>query len=86
MIFSSTVEIKDHNEMFDWQNVFDQPVAFDRIQKNATCQGYDYIPGSLLDYNYFKEYYKMIAIDLSKNKKHVKLIQKQYKKLILQKV
>ena len=26
----------------------------------------DYITGCLLDYNYFKKYYKMIAIDLSK--------------------
>ena len=26
----------------------------------------DYTTGCLLDYNYFKKYYKMIAIDLSK--------------------
>ena len=36
------------------------------IQKNATGQVDDYITGFLLDYNYFKNYYKMIAIDLSK--------------------
>ena len=32
----------------------------------GTCQGHDYATGCLLDYNYFDNYYKMIAIDLSK--------------------
>ena len=31
-----------------------------------TCQGDDYITGFLLDYAYFKNCYKMIVIDLSK--------------------
>ena len=31
-----------------------------------TGQGYDYTTGCLLDYNYFNKYYKLIAIDLSK--------------------
>ena len=30
------------------------------------CQGDDYATGCLLDYNYFKKLYKMVAIDLSK--------------------
>ena len=34
--------------------------------KKSTCQGDDYTIGCLLCYNYFKYYYKMIAIDLSK--------------------
>ena len=34
----------------------------------ATGQGHDYTTGCLLDYGYFKNYYKMIAIDLSKQK------------------
>ena len=29
-------------------------------------QGDDYLTGFLLDYNYFNKYYRMIAIDLSK--------------------
>ena len=54
--------------MIDEQNLFKQPVKFnlityDIIQKNATDQGYDYTTGCLLEYNYFKNYYKMIAID-----------------------
>ena len=35
-----------------------------------------------MDYNYFNKHYKMIAIDVSKQK-HLMLIQKQYKNLIL---
>ena len=57
--------------MIDGQNVFDQPIrnnliTYDNIQKIATARGDDYTTGCLLDYNYFKNYYKMIAIDLSK--------------------
>ena len=40
--------------------------TYDSFQKNATSRGDDYKTGCLLDYNYFKSYYKMIAIDLSK--------------------
>ena len=38
----------------------------ENILKIATGQGDDYTTGCLLDYSYFKENYKMIAIDLSK--------------------
>ena len=36
------------------------------LTKIATDQGDDYTTGCLLDYSYFKDYYKMIAVDLSK--------------------
>ena len=36
------------------------------IRKSATGQGGDYTTGCLLDYLYFKNYYKLIAIYLSK--------------------
>ena len=36
------------------------------IRKILTGQGDDYTSGFLLDFNYFKEHYKMIAADLSK--------------------
>ena len=57
--------------MMDGQNFFDQPVknnlrTYDNIQKIATGQGDDYTTVCLFDYNYFYNYYKMIAIDLSK--------------------
>ena len=40
--------------------------VYDNIRKIATGQGADYITGCLLDYSYFKDHYKMIEIDLSK--------------------
>ena len=57
--------------MIDGKNIFGHLVksnmrTYDNIQKIATCQGGDYTTGSLLDYNYFNEHYKIIAIDLSK--------------------
>ena len=65
------VEIKDYIFMIDGQNFFNQLVknnlrTYDNIRKIATGQGDDYTTGCLLDYNYFNEYYNMIAIDLSK--------------------
>ena len=38
----------------------------DNIQKIMMGQGEDCITGCLLDYLFFKEYYKVIAIDLRK--------------------
>ena len=57
--------------MIDGKNFFDQPInsdlkTYENIRKIATGQGDDYTTGCLLDYTYFKKYYKMIAIDLSK--------------------
>ena len=66
-----TVEIKDYNIMINGENFFDQPVkyfnvTYENIRKIATGQGDDYTTGYLLDYPYFKNTYKMIAVDLSK--------------------
>ena len=36
------------------------------VRKIATGQGHDYTTGCLLDYIYFKNYYKMIAVYFSK--------------------
>ena len=57
--------------MIDGRNFFDQPInsmtkTYENIRKIATGQGDDYTTGCLLDYSYFKESYKRIAIDLSK--------------------
>ena len=40
--------------------------TYKNILKIATGQGEDHTTGCLLDYSYFKDHYKMIAIDLSK--------------------
>ena len=57
--------------MSDGRNFFDQAIdsmtkKYENIRKVAIGQGDDYTTGCLLDYNYFKENYKLIAIDLSK--------------------
>ena len=57
--------------MIDGKNFFDQPInsdlkTYDNIRKISTGKGDDCTTGCLLDYIYFKNYYKMIAIDLSK--------------------
>ena len=62
----STVDV-----MIDGKKVFDQPIdsmakTYENIEKIATGQGDDYTTGRLLDYPYFKDHYKMIAIDLNK--------------------
>ena len=65
------VEIKDYNVMIDGRNLFDQPInsmnkTYETIRKIATGKGDHYTTGYLLDYPYFKQNYKMIAIDLSR--------------------
>ena len=63
------VEIKDFNVLIDGKPFFEIPVknkekayeAFIEMSKNN-----DYTTGNLLDYEYFKDHYKLIAIDLSK--------------------
>ena len=66
-----TAEIKDYNIMINGENIFDQTiknnkVTYENISKIATGQGDDYTTGCLLDYPYFADTYKMIAVDLSK--------------------
>ena len=56
-----------------WLVFFHHPVksdirTYDCIRKIATDQGDDYTTGCLLDYPHFKDHYKIIAIDLSKQR------------------
>ena len=60
--------------MIDGKNFFDQPIKndlkiYDNIRKIATGQDDDYTTRCLLHYPYFKKYYKLIVIDLSKQQK-----------------
>ena len=57
--------------MISWKNFFDQPeknelTTHDNIWTSGTSQGDDYANGCLLGYSFFKENYKMTAIDLNK--------------------
>ena len=57
--------------MVNGENTFDEPVkndkvTYENIRKIVTGQGDDHTTGCLLDYPYFKDSYKMIAVDLNK--------------------
>ena len=64
------VEIKDYNVLIDGNAFFELPIknieeTYEKIIEITDHSGY-YTRGNLLDYEYFKEHYKLIAIDLSK--------------------
>ena len=65
-------EIKNYNVLIGERNFNDQSIndsmKFDEVRKVSTGQGDDYTTGCLLDYAYFKDNYKLIAVDLSKEK------------------
>ena len=61
--------IKDYNLIIDKLSFFDLPIkneeeAYEKIIDIGKND--EYTTGNLLDYDYFKKYYKLIAIDLSK--------------------
>ena len=63
------VMVKDFNVIIDKLAFFDLPIkneeeAYEKIID--VSKNNEYITGNLLDYDYFKKYYKLIAIDLSK--------------------
>ena len=66
------VRIKDFNVLIDGKSFFDLPVkneeeTYEKIIDMSNNNGYT--TGNLLDFAYFKENYKLIAIDLSKQTK-----------------
>ena len=66
------VEIKDFNVLIEGKHFFDLPVkneeeAYEKIIEMS--RNNDYTTGNLLDFAYFKENYRLIAIDLSKQTK-----------------
>ena len=63
------VMVKDYNVIVDKLAFFDLPIkteedAYEKIIDIS--RNNEYTTGNLLDYDYFKKYYKLIAIDLSK--------------------
>ena len=63
------VEVKDFTVLIDGKPFFEIPVK----NKEEACEAIieisknnDYTTGNFLDYEYFKDHYKLIAIDLSK--------------------
>ena len=61
-------EIKTYNVSIDDQPINDLIKKYYKVRKVSTGQGDDYTIGSLLDYAYFKDNYRPIAVNLSKQK------------------
>lgn len=62
--------IKNYNVIINGKNFYDQSIdpdikRYKEIRKLTTRQGKDYNAGCLLDYNYIKNYYILITVDLS---------------------
>ena len=71
--FLPRVNINNYNVLIDGKNFYDQPIndlvkQYDEIRNIATGQGDDYTTECLLDYQYFKDHYNLISVDLSKQK------------------
>ena len=65
--------IKNYNVIVNRKNFYDQPIDFDikryeEIRNLTTGQGDDYITGCLLDYEYFKNNYRLIEVNLRRQK------------------
>ena len=66
-------EIENYNVLINGRNFYDQPIndiikQYDEVRKVSTGYGDDYTTGFLLDYAYFKDNYRLIVFDLSKQK------------------
>ena len=67
------IDLNKYNVIIDGRNFYDNPIESDiekyrELKKVMIGKGEDYTTGSLLDYNYFKKHYKLVAVDLSKQK------------------
>ena len=71
--FRPKIKIQKYNVEIDGRNFYDQAInnlikQYDEIRKISTGQGDDYTTGCLLDFAYFEKNYRLIAVDLSKQK------------------
>ena len=67
------VDITNYNVLIDGRNFHDQPISdqikkYDEFRKIAAEKEDDYTTECLLDYQYLKNHYTLIAVDLSKQK------------------
>ena len=65
--------IKNYNIEIDGKKFYDQSIndtikQYNELRKISTGQGDDYTTGCLLDYIYFKDDFRLITADLSKQK------------------
>ena len=67
------IDLNIYNVIIDGRNFYDNPIESDiekyrELKKIMIGKKEDYTTGSLLDYDYFKRHYKLVAVDLSKQK------------------
>ena len=67
------IDLEKYNVIIDGRNFYDNPIESDiqkyRELKNVMIgNGEDNTSGSLFDFNYFDKHYKLVAVDLSKQK------------------
>ena len=67
------IDLEKYNVIIDGRNFYDNPIESDiekyrELKKVMIGKGEDYTKGSLLDFNYFDKHYKLVAVDLSKQK------------------
>ena len=71
--FLLRAKIESYNIEIDGKNFHDQPIndstkQYEEIRKISTGQGDDYTTGCLLYFTYFEKNFKLIAVDLYKQK------------------
>ena len=65
------IEIKDFHALIDKKPFFDQPVKNKQEMYEKLIEMWrnnDYTTGNLLDYSYHQNYFKLIGVDLSRQK------------------
>ena len=67
------IDLKKYNVIIDGRNFYDNPIEsyiekYEELKKVMIGKGEDYTTGSLLDFDYFDKHYKLVAVDLSKQK------------------
>ena len=71
--FLPRVQIESYSNEIDGRNFCNQPIndlikQYEEVRKISIGKGDDYTTDCLLDYTYFKDNYRLIAVDLSKQK------------------
>ena len=67
------IDLEKYNVIIDGKIFYDNPIESDiekyrELKKVMIGKGEDYTTGYLLDFNYFDKHYKLVAVDLSKQK------------------
>ena len=67
------IDLEKYNVIIDGRHFYDNPIESDiekyrELKKVMIGKGEDYTTGSLFDFNYFDKHYKLVAVDLSKQK------------------